>query len=288
MLYLLIAVFAGSCKGFCGKKISGSVTGIYDSIAMSVIRMFFCCVIGFSVAAMQGGSFSITPVKGGIYLLSGISMAVFLISWLLAVRGGAFMLINAFTTASFLVTTIFGFAVFKERITLKQIVGMLFIVAAIILLIKYNNRIKAKMSVKDFLMLLVVLVSQGLTNVSQKMFTAWVPDGSNAVFNFYTFLITFVLLAVWFACMSVKNAGPQFKLKSTVGYIAVMAVMLFLNSYFLTAATKHMPSVVLYPLSSVLSLTAATVMAAVFFKEKITKTSAAGILCTFVSVMLTK
>lgn len=208
MLYLLIAVFAGSCKGFCGKKISGSVTGIYDSIAMSVIRMFFCCVIGFSVAAMQGGSFSITPVKGGIYLLSGISMAVFLISWLLAVRGGAFMLINAFTTASFLVTTIFGFAVFKERITLKQIVGMLFIVAAIILLIKYNNRIKAKMSVKDFLMLLVVLVSQGLTNVSQKMFTAWVPDGSNAVFNFYTFLITFVLLAVWFACMSVKNAGP--------------------------------------------------------------------------------
>ena len=196
MLYLLIAVFAGSCKGFCGKKISGSVTGIYDSIAMSVIRMFFCCVIGFSVAAMQGGSFSITPVKGGIYLLSGISMAVFLISWLLAVRGGAFMLINAFTTASFLVTTIFGFAVFKERITLKQIVGMLFIVAAIILLIKYNNRIKAKMSVKDFLMLLVVLVSQGLTNVSQKMFTAWVPDGSNAVFNFYTFLITFVLLAV--------------------------------------------------------------------------------------------
>ena len=31
-----------------------------------------------------------------------------------------------------------------------------------------------------------------------------------------------------------------------------------------------------------------TVMAAVLFKEKITKTSAAGILCTFVSVMLTR
>ncbi len=53
-----------------------------------------------------------------------------------------------------------------------------------------------------------------------------------------------------------------------------------------TAATEVLPSVILFPLSSVLSLAAATVMAAVFFGEKITKTSAAGIVCTVISVLL--
>lgn len=288
MFNLLISVFAGSCKGFCGKKISNYVSGTYDSVVMTVIRMLFCCIIGFGVAAFGGVSFALTPASAGICALSGVSMALFLTTWLLAVKGGAFMLINAFTTASFLVTTVFGFLVFKESVSFVQIIGMVFIVVAIMLLISYNNKIKTKLRIKDLILLFLVFLFQGMVNVSQKMFTAWVPDGSNAVFNFYTFLITFVLLAIIFAFMAPKNGKPQFELKTTIGYILVMALMLFLNSYFLTAATKQIPSVVLYPLSNALSLVAATVMSAVFFKEKITKTSAAGIICTFIAVMLTR
>lgn len=119
------------------------------------------------------------------------------------------------------------------------------------------------------------------------MFTAWAPDGSKVIFNFYTFLITLAVLCIAMPFLAGKEKKVKLDFKKCIPYIAVMAAMLFANPYFLTAATEVLPSVILFPLSSVLSLAAATVMAAAFFGEKITKTSAAGILCTVISVLLT-
>lgn len=150
MFYLLLAVIAGTAKGFCGKKLSGYVNSISESAAANIIRMIICCVIGAAMAFVKRKSFALTPAELAISVFSGISMAVFLISWLISAKSGAYMMINAVTTA----------------------------------------------------------------------------------------------------------------------------------------ATEVLPSVILFPLSSVLSLAVATVMAAVFFGEKITKTSAAGIVCTVISVLL--
>ena len=288
MVYLLIAVFAGACKGFCGKMISGKIESVSDSIIMSVIRMIFCCIIGVIFVIAQSGSFVLDRTALGICVFSGVSMSVFLISWLIAAKSGAYMLISAFTTASFIVTTAFGFLVFKESVTIKQLMGMVMIIVAIMLLIKYNNRIKTRLTVYDYVMLVIVLIFQGLTSVSQKMYTAWVPGANKAVFNFYTFLITFVILGLSLPLFSKNGIKPNFKMKSVIIYIAVMAVMLFLNSYFMTAATEEMSSIILFPMNNVLSLAASTIMASVFFKEKLTATSAAGIVCTFIAVLLTR
>lgn len=287
MLYLILAVIAGASKGFCGKKISGYVNSISDSIVMNIIRMFICCLIGVIFAAVQRASFAVSGKELAIYIFSGVSMAAFLISWLIAVKSGAYMLINAFTTASFTVTMVFGFMVFRERISVKQIISMFFIIAAIMFLMKYSSKIKAKITVKDFMLLMVVLISSGFTNVAQKMFTAWIPGGNKVIFNFYTFLITLAALCISMPIISSNAPKANFNYKKVVPYIAVMAVMLFANSYFLTAATTVMSSVILFPLNHVLSLTAATLMAAIFFKEKITRTSAAGIICTVISILLT-
>lgn len=287
MLYLILAVIAGSTKGFCGKKTSGYVNGIADSVLMNIIRMVICCIIGVVFALVQNASFSFGGKELGIYVFSGISMAAFVISWLIAVKSGAYMLINAFTTASFIVTMVCGFLIFGESITVKQIISMVFIMAAIVFLMKYSSKIKTKITVKDFILLLVVLLSGGFTNVAQKMFTAWIPDGNNAVFNFYTFLITLFALCIYMLVVRRNAPKARLDLKKVTPYIAVMAVMLFANSYFLTAATKVMPSVMLFSLNQVLSLAAATVMASLFFKEKITATSAAGIVCTVISILLT-
>ncbi|MBR6564521.1 MAG: hypothetical protein IKK71_03690 [Clostridia bacterium] len=69
-------------------------------------------------------------------------------------------------------------------------------------------------------------------------------------------------------------------------YILVMAVCLFLNSYYKTLAAFCLPSVILYPLNQALALILSTVMSAVLFHEKITLKAVIGIFTAFVGLLL--
>ena len=75
-------------------------------------------------------------------------------------------------------------------------------------------------------------------------------------------------------------------MKKVLPFLVVMAVCLFLASYFLTLATKSVASVVLFPMNSLLCLATATLMAVFFFGEKITWSSAVGLAFTFASLFL--
>lgn len=54
-LFLLIALFAGVTKGYCGKKTSGYTTGFRDAISANSIRMLLCTAIGFVLILITEG-----------------------------------------------------------------------------------------------------------------------------------------------------------------------------------------------------------------------------------------
>lgn len=55
---------------------------------------------------------------------------------------------------------------------------MLFIVAAVVLLIHCNNKIKTKLGIRESLMLLIGFATHGPIKAAQKMFTSYVPGGN--------------------------------------------------------------------------------------------------------------
>lgn len=291
MLYLIMAVLAAATKGFCGKKVSMNSATMAQCLEVSILRMLFCCGIGVGVIALKGGAVFTADAKTfAIYLISGVSMAVFVVSWLLAIRDCAYVMVSSFITASFIVSVVFGVFLFGESLSAKQGIGAIFILVANIQLIKYNNSIKTKLTARNAVCLFLVFLSQGMVNVSQKMFTAFVSGGDKNVFNFYTFFITLIILCI---CRLFFHSGEKQKLFSSVklrdtAYIFVMAAMLFINSYCLVTANEFIKSVILYPLNGILLLSVTTLMSAAFFKEGITRNSAVGIVCTFVALILTK
>ncbi len=110
MVFLLLAVFAGSVKGFCGKKISGYAESVSACVQMNLWRMVLCCIIGVILSLATGATLRPSSwTETAIWLLSGFSTAIFIISWTLAVRTDAFMLVSACTTAAFLIPLLFGF-----------------------------------------------------------------------------------------------------------------------------------------------------------------------------------
>ena len=70
------------------------------------------------------------------------------------------------------------------------------------------------------------------------------------------------------------------------GYILLMALFLFANSYFKTLAAKHLSAVLLYPLNQGFALILSALMASVFFKEKLTAKAVIGIVTAFIGLLI--
>ena len=124
---------------------------------------------------------------------------------------------------------------------------------------------------------------------SQKLFVENADGFSSAVFNFYTYVFSAVFLSVCFVINSTKNADKTEssikKIKPVFGYILVMSVCLFLNSYFKTVAANHIPAAQLYPLTQGAALILSTFMSAIFFKEKLTPKCIVGIVLAFAGLI---
>ncbi len=291
-LFLSMALLAGCTKGFCGKKVSGLVGGFKDAMLTNFIRMGFCIIIGMLAVALSSGlsAFKINFPMLCVSALSGITTAGFVIFWLISVKNGAYVMLDVFLMLGVIVATVMCRIFLSEAITINQYIGFVILMIAAYIMCSYNVSLKGRFTVKSFALLLLCGVSNGLTGFSQKLFVYYVPSGSSAVFNFYTYIFAaIVLLISYLVCISKdKNSfSHDFTLaKSVIGTIFVMSVCLFANSYFMVLAARMLSSAVLFPLSQGSSLILASLMAAFFFGEKPNAKSIAGMVIAFGALII--
>ena len=288
-LYLLISLLAGATKGYCGKRTSGRITGWHNAIAANLLRMGLCILIGFGVVAFGGELAGLVPSGKAlvIYALSGISTSVFVVTWLIAVRTSAYVLMNVFLMLGVIVPMSLGSLCYGESIRWNHWAGLGVLLAATLLLCSYNNGIKEKLTGKGFLVLLISGVANGVTSFSQKMLKYEVPGGSAAVFNFYTYVFSAAslgLVLLLYRRPAQERTQPS-PIPGVFGYIVVMAISLFLNSFFLTLANS-IPSAVLYPLERGISMILSGLMAAVLFREKMTPKAIFGLVLAFAGLLI--
>lgn len=288
-LFLLVALFAGACKGYCGKKTSGYTNSFSDAILANTIRMLVCTAIGLIIVFIGEGVSALRP-SGEMLLisaLSGISTAIFVVSWLISVKKSAYMMLDIFLMFGVLIPLIASNVFFNEGIAPAQWLGIAVLFAAVVIMCSYNNSIKTKITLSSFVLLIICGVASGLADFSQKVFTKCIPDGSVAVFNLYTYVFAAVILLVcYIVSRKTTPSDSNADIKKMVGYILVMALCLFANSYFKTLAAKHLSAVLLYPLNQGCALILSAIMASVFFKERITSKAVVGIVTAFIGLLI--
>lgn len=295
-LFLSLAVLAGATKGFCGKKISGVAKTFADASLVNFLRMFFCIIIG--AAMMLGaGNVPFSSLNGtviAISALSGITTAIFVISWLLSVRSGAYVMLDVFLMLGVGVTVSACRIFLGEEIRLNQIIGFVILVAAAYIMCSYDVSLNGKMSPGKIALLVLCGVANGLTDFSQKLFVYKVENISAAEFNFYTYIFAAITLLAVFLVLKIrahKNGADQdgdskMKLGRVLIVVGIMAVCLFLNSYFKTLAAQRLDSALLYPLNQGSALILSIIMASVFFKEKITARCIVGVCMAFGALLI--
>lgn len=294
-LFAFIAVFCGAAKGFCGKKISGYTAKPESAAFANLMRMLLCIVIGFFFVLFDTGvtGLAVSSTVLGISLISGLSTSVFVISWLLAVRRGAIMLVDVFLTVGVVIPMILSSILYGEHIGWNDVIGVLLLLAATAIMCSYSSGIKQKIRLGDILLMSLSGAANGFLSFSQKMFVNNSANSSATVFNFYTYVFSAAVLLIFFLisrkkgeseadCESNKSKLPL----KVFGYISVMAVCLFANSYFNTLAANILPAAQLYPLSQGSALVLSSIMAAIFFGEKIKPRLILGICITFVGLLV--
>ena len=132
-LFLALVLIAGTTKGFCGKKMGNSIVLSSDSMLINVFRMGLCIVIGFALTVIQSGAFALSADFAllCVALLSGVSSASFVVSWLLAVKNGAYMMVEVFLLIGVVVPLALCRIFFGEQVGAWQAVGIALLAVAV-------------------------------------------------------------------------------------------------------------------------------------------------------------
>ena len=108
------------------------------------------------------------------------------------------MMLDIFLMFGVLIPLIASNVFFHEVIKPTQWLGIAVLLAAVVIMCSYNNSIKTKITPFSFALLIICGTASGVADFSQKVFTKCIPDGSAAVFNFYTYLFAaFILLSCY-------------------------------------------------------------------------------------------
>lgn len=290
-LFIFLAVFWNVAKGYSSKRVSGTVQTIWESILFNTARAFACFIFALLFVLLNRipHVFTITLCEAVIYIISGASMAIFTTTWILALRTDAYMLVSVCSSASFIVPCLCGVFFFNEILSAYKLVAFILIICALYFLLRYNFKLNGKLSTKQILLLILIIVSQGINQTTQKMYSVYVPDKDPGC---YTLCMLFVSFLIFITTLPfIKNDTSSNKnhiIKYNLKYILIMGLALFASSYFQTLAAKEVDAFILYPLLSALSLIGSSTMSSLIFKEKMSRDSVIGIVLVFCSLIFSK
>lgn len=289
-IFISLALAAGLTKTYFSKKISIYTNCLSSAVAVNTIRMFLCIIIGFTLICFSGETYTILPPTRQLIftsLLSGIATASFVVSWLLAVRSGVYMMVEVFLMLGVLIPMLTGQFLFKEKIRPIQWIGFIILLLAAFIMCSYNKSQRGKLSLLSLLILLLCGISGGLSDLSQKLFMSYASDFPASVFNFYTYIFaTVVLIPFWLFTRKKEKLESENKFPFKLfGFIILVAICLFGNSYFKTLSADKLDASKLYPLNQGAALILSSIMATVAFKEKLTFTGIIGIFLSFIGLI---
>ena len=289
--FILLSVFANAVKGYCSKQISNAIVKARDAIHLNLIRNALCCVISalFFLLKKENNLLVFTSAEFWICLVSGGAMAAFVVCWTLAVKTNAYMLVSACASGSFIVPCIFGLFLLNERFTFFKFLSFAAIIVALYFLLRYNFSVKGKLRKKQILLLALVLLSQGLNQTMQKLYVHYITYKGASGYTLYSFVFTTVLLFLVKGLFRESPGAEKRQLiKGNMKYIVLMTLGLFGTSYFHTLAAASVDAIILYPMVNALSLIAGSVMASLFFKERISRDSIMGVIFVLAALIFSK
>lgn len=288
--YLLIALFSGVAKGYCGKTASRDMKNFKECVFINLMRMLFSAMLGLLLTVFKTdiNGFIMTHEDFCIYLLAAICMSIFCVAWMYAYQNEAYMFLSIFTMLGTVITCLLDTVFYNTEISTKQWCGMAILLLAIFIMSIYNKDIKGKPTVKGLTILIIGSIGSSLADFSQKVYVREIGKFAE-IFNFYMYAFSFVLLAIVYIGLKSKKTAritPAIYDKKHLLIYFAMAFFLYMNSFTKTIAATFLSSAQIYPVLQGANLILSAIMTHTLFKEKINVKGIASIVIAFIGLIL--
>ncbi len=274
MIYLLLAIASSTLVSVALRLSEGRVQN-----KMGLFLSNYLCCMALALFFMGGapllGEGSGMAVGQGLF--SGFLYLASL--WLMEknMECNGIVLTSAFAKLGVLVPTLMAIVVFHEMPTLLQLLGMA--VALVAIAIIYFEKGAFSLGDKKLLLLCHLLVG-GMTDSMANIYDKTGPAAFKEQYIFYTFFAAFLLAGL----LNLKSRAPI--TKKEMGFGLLVGLPNYFSARFLLLALGSVPAVITYPVYSVATIVAISLVGVLFFKESISKRKAFALVLVMAALCL--
>lgn len=290
-LYIGIILVFRVVQAVFNKRSSIEIKNVPMLIAYNSYKNAISAFLGLFLILIAHNGFKVNALTVLISILSGISLFLSGFFSIYAMKSGTVSLTSMFGTAGMLIPIIAGAVFWGQKISYLQIVGLIIFFISAYLLIGVSKSTYKNFSYKTVLLLIGSLVFNGCTMLSQQLFTRYVPKGDVSVFSFLSFGIIAILSAIVYSALGIKGKGKNESIKlSKIALLCgvALAISVFIINQLATLSTALVSPIVLFAFINGGGTIISTVVAAIIYKEKITKRAIVGVALGVIALIMIK
>jgi len=285
MIYLLLSIFTSTCIFIMFKLIAKNQANILQAI---VVNYTVCVVMGLFV---QG---NFPPVSGIIYndwfthalMIGGLFISVFYIT-ALTVKYSGVAVASIANKLSLIIPVIAAYFLYQDDFTISKILGIIIALLAVVFAAYKKESENHKHNFQYYFYPALVLLGGGVIDT----FTKWNQEFflKDTEFDLFLIFVFGTAAAIGWIILSYRYFYLKEKLNiKSIGYGIALGIPNYGSMAFLLAAlnVEGWESSVVFPINNIAVVAASCLVAAIVFKEKLTKTNLIGILLAIIAILL--
>lgn len=275
MIYLILSILG--CSGMA-LMLKVAEEKHIDQLPLMAVNYFAAAAIAtfqvpYASIVFSDSNFMLTlamaVLSGAIYLL-----VLYLCQYNVRINGA--ILASTFMQLGVVIPIAFSFILWKESPDTSQIIGIILSVIAVVL-ISYKKGEKRKTAL---VLLLLLLASAGFSDSLPKMFNMLDLPKMEGSYMALTFSAAFI-----FCLILVVVKKKRFRVDSLWAG-CLLGIANYFSSWFLLKSVGVLPSFIVYPCYSVLSIAIVAVVSVIVFKEVLSRTQGIGIGILLAAIIL--
>lgn len=285
LLLVLVAVFAGIKVTLQGQMSRRFIRTLADTLWFNVLLFAVIAImlaVVFPVGRLDG-------VILGFGVLVGCTTVLAQTFYALAFNSGPVSLTVLIANFSILINTIFSAIVFKEKVYLSQICGIVFLVASMMLSTSQDQG-DAKANRRWLIYSITVMLAFGVGNSVQKLF--WITESSKIPNSDVTLLIVMyvsaalIALALYAILAGKKQTSALGFQKTVMLFVLAIGASLCLFQKSSMFALANVDGSFYFPTVSGLQSLWIAIIGIVMFHDKLSRRQKIGVVCGILCVAL--
>ncbi len=282
MLYLLCGI---ACSAIISviiriskKEVTNPVT-MYGAnyIACEILGLIFWLSAGGTGVSLSGGEVRFAMLLG---FFVGFLYPVGFILMRVNIINSGMALTSVFSKLGVIVPTLLSIVLFHENPTAACYVGIALAVIAIIVMGFAKKEPHEAGKHSNYFWLVIHLLSGGITETANKFFDEWGTPASKNLYLLMIFCAALIFCVIWMIATKVKPKAKD----AAIGF--VLGIPNYMTSRLLLHALETLPAVVVFPVYSVGTIVAITLIGVFFYKEKLNRVQVLGIALILTALVL--